>query len=242
MESQELSIDKFSIKEVIQKSVDIIKDNFVFCLLFALIWIGLPIILSTLVGGISKTNDPTKSTANLCLFGFCYLWGFIFIQGIYKIILDLTKTGKSSLEKLIPKDFNLTIKMAFAAFIYGVICVIGLVCLIIPGIYLAIRLQFSPFLIAEKNYEVIESFKKSWQMTEGYVFKLFLLFLAFLGIALVVFFPLTIVLTACLVGVMVLKSFGLITFILIGLIQGAIQGLLTVFGMLATSEIYTKLV
>jgi uncharacterized membrane protein len=69
-----------------------------------------------------------------------------------------------------------------AGIIYGVIVCIGCVFLILPGIYLALRLQYYMALIVEEDAGVIESLKKSWEITEGHMGFLILLFLANIGI------------------------------------------------------------
>lgn len=70
----------------------------------------------------------------------------------------------------------------FANFIYVIIVLAGTIFLIIPGIYLAIRLQFFWAFIVEENTGVIESLKRSWQITQGHTGKLTLLFLLMIGI------------------------------------------------------------
>ena len=61
--------------------------------------------------------------------------------------------------------------------IYYLIVIVGLFLLIIPGIYLAIRLQFYLAFIVEENCGIIESFKKSWNITKELSLKLFVLWL-----------------------------------------------------------------
>lgn len=63
--------------------------------------------------------------------------------------------------------------------------VIGLLLFVIPGIYLAIRLQYYTAFIIEENAGAIESLKRSWQITQGHTGSLFLLFLAMLGIGII---------------------------------------------------------
>ena len=59
---------------------------------------------------------------------------------------------------------------------------VGLILLIIPGIYLAIKYQFFSFLIVDKNMGIMESFKKSEEMTQGVKMNLLLFSLALAGI------------------------------------------------------------
>jgi uncharacterized membrane protein len=49
--------------------------------------------------------------------------------------------------------------------------------LIIPGIILSIRLSFFDYLIVDKNSRIVESLKRSWEITKGSTLNLFLLYL-----------------------------------------------------------------
>lgn len=72
-----------------------------------------------------------------------------------------------------------------ASIIMGIVVTIGIFLLIVPGIYLAIRLQFYSIYIVEEDCGIIESLQKSWNLTNGQVMPLFLLILAMIGIAIV---------------------------------------------------------
>ena len=50
---------------------------------------------------------------------------------------------------------------------------LGFVFLIIPGIILACRLAFVPYLVMDKNLEPVAAVEKSWEMTRGYGWKIF---------------------------------------------------------------------
>lgn len=69
-----------------------------------------------------------------------------------------------------------------ASLIYFLIMVIGLGLLIIPGIYLAIRLQYFLAFIVEEDAGIIDSLTRSWEITKGQTMQLFLLGLAAMGI------------------------------------------------------------
>lgn len=67
----------------------------------------------------------------------------------------------------------------------GIAVAIGIFLLIVPGIYLAIRLQFYSAYIVEEDCGIIESLQKSWDLTKGQGMPLFLLLLAMIGTAIV---------------------------------------------------------
>ena len=64
----------------------------------------------------------------------------------------------------------------------GIIVVFGICLFIIPGIYLSLRLQFFTAFIVEEDTGIIESLKRSWEITRGQGMPLFMLMLAMIGI------------------------------------------------------------
>lgn len=81
--------------------------------------------------------------------------------------------------------------------VYGIIIGLGTVCCILPGIYLAIRFMFVPYVSAHHpELTFSEVFSCSWKMTKGHFWKLFWLIIVGLGINLVG-------LVCCCVGVVV---------------------------------------
>ena len=64
----------------------------------------------------------------------------------------------------------------------GIAVAIGFVCLVIPGIILAIGLSFVPYVVVERGLGPIEAMKESWRITKGHKWTLFQLGLVFLGI------------------------------------------------------------
>ncbi|MDR1645027.1 MAG: glycerophosphoryl diester phosphodiesterase membrane domain-containing protein [Tannerellaceae bacterium] len=59
---------------------------------------------------------------------------------------------------------------------------LGTLVLLLPAIYVAIRLMFYQAFIIEEDAGIIESLKKSWQITKGQELPLFLLALVWLGL------------------------------------------------------------
>lgn len=64
----------------------------------------------------------------------------------------------------------------------SIIIMFGICLFIIPGIYLGLRLQFFTAFIVEEDTGIIESLKRSWEITRGQEMPLFLLMLAMIGI------------------------------------------------------------
>ena len=72
-----------------------------------------------------------------------------------------------------------------ANILFSIAVCIGMVLLIIPGIYLYLRLQFFTAFIVEEDCGIIESLQKSWNMTQGQTLPLFLLLLTMIDTAIV---------------------------------------------------------
>ncbi len=59
--------------------------------------------------------------------------------------------------------------------VVAVIVGMGLVMLIVPGIIFACRLVFVPYLVVDKEMDVMEALRVSWNMTRGYGGQIFLM-------------------------------------------------------------------
>jgi uncharacterized membrane protein len=66
--------------------------------------------------------------------------------------------------------------------VFFVSVVIGFILLIVPGIIIAIGWSFAPYLVIEQGAGPIDALKRSWELTRGNRWKLFLLGLALIGI------------------------------------------------------------
>lgn len=71
-----------------------------------------------------------------------------------------------------------------ACIIMVFVVTLGCLLFIIPGIYLAIRLQFFQAFIIEENAGIMESLRKSWEITKDQALPLFILGLVMFGISL----------------------------------------------------------
>ena len=77
--------------------------------------------------------------------------------------------------------------------VYGLIVGFGVCLCILPGIWLGIRLWYAP-LLASQGASFTEAFSRSWEMTKGHFWQLFLMGLTMFGILILGF-------CACCVGV-----------------------------------------
>ena len=105
-----------------------------------------------------------------------------FLQiGLIKIALKLVDKKPAKFEELWAYPQYL-LRMIASSILYGLAVVGGLILFVVPGIYLALRLQFYSYVLLDKDTGVIDSLKKSWKLTQGNVINLFLFMLLIIGI------------------------------------------------------------
>jgi uncharacterized membrane protein len=80
--------------------------------------------------------------------------------------------------------FNCYWDTVAASLLVGLIVVVGIIFLIIPGIIFGCKLAFVPYLVVDRKMGAIDSIKESWRMTGGYAWKVFLIGL--LGIPIII--------------------------------------------------------
>ncbi len=165
----------FSISEAVKYGFNFIKANFVTFIKLGAVLIIINII-SNMVTGLFKDNPLS------------FLWTLIsmvisiLVQiGSIKITLELYDGKPLNFSNLYSQS-NLILRYLGASILYGLMVFVGFIFFIIPGIYLAIKYQFFSYLIVDKNMGIMDSFKKSENMTQGVKMNLLLFFLALAGI------------------------------------------------------------
>lgn len=101
--------------------------------------------------------------------------------GLTKIAIKFASNQKGEIKDLY-NHYPLFFKYLAGSILTGIITVIGFILLIIPGIIFSLKLQFVSYLIIDKGMGPIEAIKRSWAMTKGNVWNLFLLSLITTGL------------------------------------------------------------
>ena len=78
-----------------------------------------------------------------------------------------------------PKPF---MRYLIGQILVGVIVIIGLILLIVPGVIAALALMFTSYLIIDKGRNPLEAIKESFRITKGHRMQLFILVVALIGI------------------------------------------------------------
>jgi len=82
-------------------------------------------------------------------------------------------------------------QLVFLTFIVSILLIAGFILLVIPGVYLSIRLSFVYYALMIENRSTFDSLIRSWQLTQGHWWKIFW---AFLVLIFAIFIPAFIVL------------------------------------------------
>lgn len=89
----------------------------------------------------------------------------VFLRGMRNEKMDIKEMFIGFKENYL----NIVLANLFVFAIVG----IGLVFLIVPGIILACRLAFVPYLVMDKKLDPVPAVEKSWEMTRGHGWKIF---------------------------------------------------------------------
>ena len=151
-------------------------------------------------GDVPMTEDEwiehyVSSSGNFSgIFSFVFLYlvaalgGFYVSLVTYRILNDAIEGKKVDLTAQLKESFSYFFFFAGAYIVFSFSMALGMVCCILPGIYLGIRWIFVPFIAANnRDISFSEVFGRSWQMTKGHFWELLLLGIVVIGINLVGF-------------------------------------------------------
>lgn len=151
------------------------------------------------------------------------------------VLIAAIRTFVSPVTESIPRD-HFTRRLAWTwinfvigGIVFSVIVVIGLILLIVPGLFLLVALFFWSVYVAEEGENFIDALRDSWHLTKGHRVRLFLL-----GVVVVV------------VGMVIGAIFNVPNVIfggIIGIVSQALgSAVVTVFYVATLATAYTQLV
>ena len=129
-------------------------------------------------GAVSGPEADGASAIGVSLAGlFSVLVGQPVIYGIGYAYLRTVRGEPPQFDDVIRMfKFNY-LAVVLSSIVVGVAIVIGLILLVIPGIYLAIRLSLVSYLVADQGLGVDAALRESWRLTSGHVWVIFKLWI-----------------------------------------------------------------
>lgn len=165
-----MSDNKFSKGEAIRFGWDRTKGNLGFFIVYLIILFFVEFFFSAFAG---LFEDSLPLLAFIFNVGS---WIVSIISSIFVVKIGLRLYGNEQIGSygFLSFSSSLFFKYLLGYILYGLAILIGLILLIVPGVYLAIKYQFVPYLIVDKGMDPIEAFKESGKMTAGSKWNLFL--------------------------------------------------------------------
>ncbi|UCG53211.1 MAG: hypothetical protein JSW58_06555 [Candidatus Latescibacterota bacterium] len=106
-----------------------------------------------------------------------YLIAFAIVEiGIINVTLKFIDDGKAEFEHLV-SEIPVLIKFVVALLLYGLMVGVGLLVLVFPGIYLAIKFGFFGYCVVDDKLEPLDALRASSKLTDGVKLDLFLFYL-----------------------------------------------------------------
>ena len=151
----------FQIGEALTLSWGKFKEHFVF------LWVtlGVTIALSALMGAVEKVVGE-GSVSFLVSIVSTFLTMTVQL-GLTRLYLDLIDSNTEGKVGALFSQYRLFFRYVGAAILFGLMVFFGVLLFIVPGIYLALKYQFFSELIVDKQLGIMESLRKSGEITEG---------------------------------------------------------------------------
>ncbi len=146
-----------------------------------------------LVFGWEKTKGNIWFLVGLLLFisilssGAKEFPGLLFLVGIFAgvsiltVLFKIYDSGEASIHDIFSK-YRIVLQYLVASVLYTAMVLAGLVLLVIPGVYWAVKYQFYKLFIVDKEMGPIEALRESGKITKGNMWNLIFLLLVLMGL------------------------------------------------------------
>ncbi len=158
----------FCINGVIREAFGLMKKNF---FMYCGVWLVV-LLVAFVMGTVSAQAGEGGTALYWVLMLVVWLLSLVVAIGVLQINLQVIKGKEISLLELF-SHVELLWKFLVASIFYTLMVLIGLVFLIVPGIYLAVKYQFFGYLIVDKKLGPLEALQRSGEITRGCWWDLF---------------------------------------------------------------------
>ena len=129
------------------------------------------LVISVLIG-LSLAEGSVGTTLLLCLVAYTCVIPYIGGASIFYVHQNLTQQGVTVADSMQKATERLS-QLVLATVLYYVLFFVGLLCLIVPGVYLAFRLSFVYYAVVIENRSATDALARSWMLTKGYWWQIF---------------------------------------------------------------------
>lgn len=166
---------KFIISDAFKYAWDVFKSDALFFISLFFIYIGISALLGFLI-------EPDGGWSSLVIAVLNIAISIIMQVGVVKIALNYTYNIQSNIGDLFAHAFYAP-RVFLASLLYGFLVFIGILLLIVPGIYIAIRWSQFQYFIIDKDMSILESFRFSSIVTQDAKIDIFIYFLLLIGLS-----------------------------------------------------------
>ena len=160
---------KFSLEEALKFGWERTKSNIGFLIGVMLVsWLA-----QAIPSHFEKMFKDSHSALYIVFFLISTFVGGMVTIGLVKISLSFCDHGTGEFNDLL-SGLPVFANYFVASLLFSLAVMGGCILLIVPGIILAVRLGFYPYLIIDRNMTIMESLKQSFEVTKGSTMDLFL--------------------------------------------------------------------
>lgn len=168
----------FSKSEAVLFGWNTLKKNFGFFLGMLAIIVAVNLLVGLVI---SSFSEEAPKALVIAVSVISWILDLLIGMGVIRITLKFCDQEQATYRDLF-SAYRLLLNYLVGSIVYGIMVGIGLVFLVAPGIYLAVKYQFYDYLIVDRGMGPIEAIKRSGVLTEGVKWNLVLFWLALVGI------------------------------------------------------------
>ncbi len=156
-------VKPFSDGVLISAAWERFKEKFGLLILAMLVFVGIVVGISLVGVLLSEVHEVLTVIFIL----FAIISSLIMAPGLTKLYLNILDHKDPKIADLFSQAKRAWPYFA-VKFLYGLIVMGGLILFVIPGIYWALEFSLAPWLVVDKNMKVMDAFRESARLTNGY--------------------------------------------------------------------------
>ena len=165
---------QLEVMDCLRRAVELTKRHFGTLLLIGIVYLVIYFVLGLvegLVGGTAMERGELPPSLILIKIVNALI-SIVIGAGLTRAALNVSSGGEASIGDLFGQTGKILSIIGASLLVYLIIAV-GFILLIVPGIYLAIRLSFFMTAIVDRNLGPVEALKYSWQITTNNALPIF---------------------------------------------------------------------
>lgn len=162
-------------------------------LFLVIIVVALVMVPASVSDAVENMNTAGAVILQILVIAYIFLVVPVFSYGADYLFLQSVRREQIDVKHII-MGFDNYLNIILAYLLTAALTAIALIALIVPGIIVACRLAFVPYLVMDRKMEAVAAVEESWRLTRGHAWTIF-------GMAIVSFFILIAGLIVLIVGI-----------------------------------------